>query len=500
MTDGFSKTRYRVAQHWRYRNETPEASDILIILGVEDHPTQGIICNVNVEYVPPFAVGPSNFISGGWYWVTQDALDRSVLDLVAEKGPLPQSFGTTGDFRCGPEFWGRNTGPMAVDRTVCDLVREQTERYKSEREEYARQPPQEQPPAESLGLWSLIARSETARLCELVRQHPSIATDPLPRDESDEYCYSGEEYEGCTPLMLAAELGEVEAAKALLEFGADPNHRNAQGETALHFAGRASCRSDGPAKVALLLCEHGADATNAVGKTPMTCSYCSTDVAEVLIRFSAPPTLNHAVRLRMFDWARRELRNNPNAVRETVFPDELLDDIGHEIRNEAERRHGREVRLGRGEKPEDGEGEWPDMMACSSVMAFHLTDGSPADDDKLAVWRRHAEFERAVFEEFRDLLDMALAGGADANAGSTLFYAVTMLDTSLAELLLHNGADPNRDVKRGVATYMPDLARTRRMANLLRRHGAKENPYTKQVEPWEARMNLLTDRLKEEFD
>ena len=52
MADLFAKTRYRVAQHWRFQNEIPEVKDILTILSVEHHPTQGIICNVNVKYDP----------------------------------------------------------------------------------------------------------------------------------------------------------------------------------------------------------------------------------------------------------------------------------------------------------------------------------------------------------------------------------------------------------------------------------------------------------------
>ena len=47
----------------------------------------------------------------------------------------------------------------------------------------------------------------------------------------------------------------------------------------------------------------------------------------------------------------------------------------------------------------------------------------------------------------------------------------------LAEWLLANGADPNRDVKKGIADYMTDLVRTQQMADLLRRYGAQDNPY-----------------------
>jgi hypothetical protein len=47
---------------------------------------------------------------------------------------------------------------------------------------------------------------------------------------------------------------------------------------------------------------------------------------------------------------------------------------------------------------------------------------------------------------------------------------------------------------------MPDLARTRRMLNLLHRYGARDNPYTKAMDSWDERLKRLTDRLKEQFD
>src|SRR5262249_51122710 len=311
------------------------------------------------------------------------------------------------------------------------------------------------------------------------------------------------EYEECYPLMVAAEAGQVAVVELLLELGADPKRQNARGDTALHFTARTHGRSDGPAVIDRMLCERGADpeARNADEKTPLTCAYCPNDVAAVLIQFGATPTLNHALRLRMVAWARRELRDNPNAVRDTVCPGHVLDEIGDLIREEAERRHGREARLCQGETAADDEDGWPDRMAYSDLMAYRLADdGSPIDDGKLAVWQRHAEIQRAVFEEYRDLLDLARARGADPNEGGGLFNAVQMYDTSLAEWLLNHGADPNRDVKRGSAIYLTDLAPTRRMLNLLARYEARPNPYTKTLEPWEEDMQRLRDRLKEQFE
>jgi hypothetical protein len=496
MPDPFAKTRYRVAQHWRYHSETPEARHVFIILGVEDHPKQGIVCDVYVEYDPPFATGPNGSLVGCESWLTQAALDRSVIELVEDRGPLPRHFGTTGEFRLGKDYWVRHPVPMAADQSVGEMVRQQTEQNRRLREQAMAWQPQPEPPVESLGLWSLIAGDEAERFEELLEQGPALANQPLPQDETDDYCYG---YEDCYPLMLAAELGSALVARVLLERGADPRQHNAAGDTALHFAGRSSTRGEEPAVVARLLCERGADsqARNAEGKTPLTCGYCMDDVAAVLIHFGATPTLNHAIRLRMIEWARRELRDNPGAMRDAPFPSEVLDDLVYFIRDEAERRHGREARLARGETPAGDEDGWPDRMAAMSLLSYHA--GSPLDG-LLAVWRRRAEVERAVFEEHRDLFDTALVRGANPNAGSTLFDAVQMFDTSLAEWLMGNGADPNRDVKKGTASYLPDLARTRRMLNLLERFGARSNPYTKAADPWDDRMKQLTDRLRDRFD
>jgi ankyrin repeat protein len=479
-----SRTRYRVAQHWRFRNETPEARDHLVILGVEDHPTQGIICQVYVPYWPEFKLSPNQSIGGCDDWVTQSALDRSVVELVAENGGLPYWFGSTGEFRMGPDSWGRPLAPVAKERTVGELVREQTDRYRRRREELAKPPPSEEPPVESLGLWSLIAREEAGRFRELLQQDPGMADRPLPRDESDDYCYSDELYDECYPLMLAAEMGSVPIAEVLLELGADPARANARGDTALHFASRSSNRDESPAVIARMLCERGADpvARNQAGETPLRHAY-GTDLSRVLIEFGAPPTLNHAIRLRMLDWVRRELRENPEAVRAAASPENVLDDLGDLIREEAERRHGREIRLRQGVVPADEEDGWPDRLACSDVMARRLGKAGTAaeDDERREAWRRHAEIERAVFEEYRDLLDAALARGADPGAGSpgagiALSYAVQMVDTSLAEWLLTHGADPNRYVKEGTARYLTEFARTQAMVDLLHRHGAQDNP------------------------
>jgi hypothetical protein len=460
MADPYAKTRYRVAQHWRFRTDTPEARDTLVVTSVEDHPTQGIVCAVEVEYDPAFQSSPNSYVSGGSYWFTQAALDASVTELVAEKGPFPRHLGSSGEFRGDADSWGPNPQPFADPRTVGEVVRDAFARLVRQRDEEASRPPYAHPPDESLGLWSLIAHDKADRLRQLLDQHPAIANDPLPRDSSDDYCYSGDEYEECYPLMLAAECSSVESAKVLLEFGADVRKRNNRGETALHFSGKASDGGCGADEVARMLCQRGADpnAPNKDGKPPLTCFYCMTEVAEVLVEFGAKLNLNHSLRLGKLEWVRKQLRDNPQVVAEAAYPDRVIDDVIHIMDSVAR----------------DRAGTW--------------------DYGNLAGWHRAAEVERQVFEEYGEILEGVMARGADPKVGSGLFYAVQKFDTSLAAWLLEHGADPNRDLKQS-AIYLPDIARTRRMVNLLKQYGAIENPYPHELDQWEQ----LTQRLKDQF-
>jgi hypothetical protein len=96
-----------------------------------------------------------------------------------------------------------------------------------------------------------------ALLCdaERIKKRLEEGADPNIRDR-----------DGNTPLHFAASKGCAEVARLLLEHGADPNAQDKSGETPLHLAA-----SGGHVDIVRLLLEHGADPTvkNKDGDTPL---------------------------------------------------------------------------------------------------------------------------------------------------------------------------------------------------------------------------------------
>jgi hypothetical protein len=87
-------------------------------------------------------------------------------------------------------------------------------------------------------------------------------------------------------------LCDAERVKKLLEEGADPNIRDGDGNTPLHFAASKGC-----AEVARLLLEHGADpnAQDKSGETPLhvAASMGHVDVVRLLLERGADPSIRN---------------------------------------------------------------------------------------------------------------------------------------------------------------------------------------------------------------
>ena len=443
---------YRVAQHWTFDHNVDGLADYLIILGIEESPTQGVIYLVNITFDPPFAISNNTSNSGGEYWLTREALDKSVVKLVEERGPLPDSFETTGEFRLKEEDWPTPWFPFAENKTVGQYASELESQLLQERKEAANREPYVTPKREELGLWSVISHDDSDEFRNRIQKDPSIVYSQLPHDFEDEYCFASEQpFSDCTPLMFACETGSIEVGKVILEQNVDVNQQNKFGATALHFAARSCKQSSDLEKLVKLICEKGADPNhkNKYGLAPLDAGYCSNEVARNIVDAGAKLNLNYAIRLGELDWARNELKTNPNAVKETPYPWDLIEDVGGLIRIFAEERY--EVRRG-----------------------YSLED---SDEEVVVRWRSIAKTEDEVFREHQNVLELLLEAGVDPNLGSSLVYAVQWFGTEYAHWLLKHGADPNRDLKFGIARYFPDIARTHKMKNLLLEFGAEENPY-----------------------
>ena len=112
---------------------------------------------------------------------------------------------------------------------------------------------------------------------------------------------------GESPLMMAALKGHLQAARTLIELGADVNKT---GWTPLHYA--ASSNQPGQEDIAALLLEHHAyiDATSPNGTTPlmMSAQYGIIACTQRLLDEGADPMLKNQLGLRAIDFAARAQR------------------------------------------------------------------------------------------------------------------------------------------------------------------------------------------------
>jgi hypothetical protein len=117
---------------------------------------------------------------------------------------------------------------------------------------------------------------------ETIRQHIKAGSDLNVLEPSH----------ASTPLITAAALGKTEAAKILIDAGADLNYKNIDGSTALHTAAAFD-----KTEVAKILIDAGADLNckNNYGSTALHTAafFCRVEIVEALLEKGADKTIEN---------------------------------------------------------------------------------------------------------------------------------------------------------------------------------------------------------------
>ena len=140
------------------------------------------------------------------------------------------------------------------------------------------------------------AESQTTVSAPKVDLHSAVVTDNL--EAIRQHIKAGsdlnvlEPTRASTPLITAAFLGKTEAAKILIEAGADLNYKNADGSTALHTAA-----AFGKTEAAKILIDAGIDLNNQnnQGATALHTGafFCRVEIVEALLEKGADKTLKN---------------------------------------------------------------------------------------------------------------------------------------------------------------------------------------------------------------
>ncbi len=133
-------------------------------------------------------------------------------------------------------------------------------------------------PAPKVDLHSAVVTDDL----EAIRQHIKAGSDLNVLEPS----------RASTPLITAAALGKTEAAKILIDAGADLNYQNADGSTALHTAA-----AFGKTEVANILINAGIDLNrqNNEGATALHAAafLCRIEIVEALLAKGADKTIKN---------------------------------------------------------------------------------------------------------------------------------------------------------------------------------------------------------------
>jgi predicted DNA-binding WGR domain protein/ankyrin repeat protein len=432
--ESLARTRYRVGQRWSFKTDVRNIHPVLQILEVEEHPHKGVFCFVDIKFRRAVKLEEaSESIPGFLLCLTAAALDHSLDQLVDAQATLPDYYQSAGEFSSAPDSWLRDQTTDIDDSTLDEAILTYLGQIfpaevarkmgwpilpaaRPEPRPPAPQQQEHQPagPQEQLRQKQSLAMAEAIARGDLEQIRGLIAANPAVVN---------------TPLRIDREQEKLNPARTA---EAPP----------LHFAAAHPQR-----KVVELLLELGAN-VNATSEEGWTALFLAArpvrsgkrggkQVVQLLEQHGAAMDLNSAIWLGRLDWVKQHLRTHRRAVQEAPLLGRLIEDTIH-------------------------------------VTQGRLIDAIDRDDPY-----GEPEAAEAIHVDAREISELLLDGGADPNgeSGSPLFEAVQMADPAIARLLLERGADPNRALAAGEAIYLTEIAYGHEMRELLKRHGAREDPY-----------------------
>ena len=325
--ESLKRTKYRVGQRWSFKTDVANIHPILQILGVEEHPSKGIFCVLDIRFRQAVTqrrgstvdTTPAIELS-----LTAAALDRSLEELVDAKAPLPDHVLSAGEFSVGPESWRHGDWADVADSTLDEAILRHLSmefppkvakkmgwpvRPQAAQDEASLlgnweddEPPPDYPPETehdraAVAMVEAILRSNLKKVRALIAANPAAVHTPL-RIHTEDYERNPAGMTAAPPLLFAAAFGNRKVVELLLELGARVDAVSDEGWTPLFLAAR----------------------TAYVGMPQ------GKEVAELLEKYGAALDLNSAIRLVRLAWVKHYLRTHKNAVQDALSPGSLIED------------------------------------------------------------------------------------------------------------------------------------------------------------------------------
>ncbi len=254
-------------------------------------------------------------------------------------------------------------------------------------------------------------------------------------------------------LSRAMGIGNVEAAKLLVDMGANVNSRSLNDSSRpLHALTLGNCDPEGSLELAELLIEKGANvnAKDSYGNTPLQLAcgirWGAKDLIKLLILKGAnvnTKNKNGTTPLLRATWA------SPHPHRAAIDKDvvELLMIAGADVR----------ATWKTGETPLHGTARY----GCYELSKILINKGVRVNAKLNNLGGETALYKASVYGRHKDVVELLIENGADVNVtthdGTALHYACESGDKEMVEFLVSKGADVNA---KGVNDHTPLLVAT----------------------------------------